>query len=100
MESVVTHVGLLSDGRIRLSGTVAGLRGSMRRVRLRFATSAPALPAIDNFREIGRSGPEVVGVLLEAGDADAIARLRGMKPETFDVDDDVRLRDLFVGLLG
>ena len=65
VEKIATHVGLLSEGRLMLSDTQAGLKMRTREVRLTFRDDVPEIRKIDHFKTIKCSGRHLTGVVLD-----------------------------------
>jgi ABC-type multidrug transport system ATPase subunit len=84
VEKIATHVGLLSEGRLMLSDTQAGLKMRTREVRLTFRDDVPEIRNIDHFKTIRASGRHLTGVVLDTSGG-AIEKLKQLGAEEMEV---------------
>ncbi len=65
VEKIATHIGLLTDGKMMLSDTLAGLKMRTREVKLTFHDDVPEIKNIEHFKTIRQSGRHLTGVVLD-----------------------------------
>lgn len=97
VEKIATHVGLLKEGRMLLSDTVAGLRTRTREVRMTFRDEVPDLRDIRHFRTVKSSGRRVTGVVLDTSSG-AMEKLKALGPTEMEVRE-LSLKEIFVNFL-
>jgi ABC-type multidrug transport system ATPase subunit/tRNA A-37 threonylcarbamoyl transferase component Bud32 len=84
VEKIATHVGLISEGRLMLSDTQAGLKMRTREVRLTFRDDVPEIRNIDHFKTIKSSGRHLTGVVMDTSGG-AMEKLKLLGAEEMEV---------------
>jgi ABC-2 type transport system ATP-binding protein len=97
MESVVSHVGFLADGKLLMSDTLDALRVRTREVRITFRDDPPDLSKIAHFKQLRVSGRHVSGMVFDTA-SNAMDRLRSLNPEEIEVRE-LSLREIYVNFL-
>jgi len=97
MESVVTHVGFMSGGRLLISDTLDALRLRTREVRMTFHDDPPDLANIPQFKPLRVSGRHVSGMVFDTSSR-ALERLKSLNPDEIEVRE-LSLREIFVNFL-
>ncbi len=98
LEKACTHVGLLRDGKMILSTTLADLRLNVRRLSLRYSSQPPDSSNLGTVLERNGSG-RFWQVLVQNPEPTAIAALRN-NPEVSDFEDvPVSLEEIYSALM-
>ncbi|MBI4471748.1 MAG: hypothetical protein HY646_03705, partial [Acidobacteria bacterium] len=97
VERVATHIGFLSDGKILMSDTLAGIKTRTREVRLTFRDDVPAIGDIADFKTVRMSGRHLTGFILDSSSG-AIEKLKALGPEEIQVRE-LDLEEIFVNFV-
>ncbi len=97
VEKVATHIGLLTDGKMLVSDTIAGLKMRTREVRLTFRDDVPPIGNIAQFKTVRTSGRHLTGFILDASSG-ALEHLKALGPEDIQVRE-LSLEEIFVNFV-
>jgi len=98
VETIASHVGLFTDGRVVLSDSLGGLRTRTREVTMTFADDVPeSVRAVSEFKTIRSSGRHVTGFVLDESSG-AIERLRALQPASMQTRE-LSLKEIFVNFM-
>src|SRR5262249_59452774 len=97
VETIATHAGLLQDGRLLLSGSVASLKERVCEVTISFRGPVPRLPALPQFKPLRTHERDVTGVLLDSG-AQTLNQLDALGAERIETRQ-LSLKEIFVNVL-
>ena len=97
IEKLATHIGFISDGRISLSDTLAGLKTRTREVKLTFPDDVPDFGHIDGFRTVRTSGRRLTGFVMDTG-SDAMQKIDELGADEVEVRE-LSLEEIFVNFM-